>query len=342
MVGCGDRGGIVSIHVIAGGIADKRELLAHVSMFAELDATELERIAQYSEFLELESNERLFSTGDPGDSLYVVKSGSIVISQTQGESKQVDIAEFVANECFGEIDLLHSAARTASARCEAPCELLRFPKQGTSFEEILKADPATSARLLQKLIIAIADRIRKTNSLISQKSPWVEQLRNQVFGDKLTGMFNRSYLHEELPRLLREDSTPFAMLMVKPDNFKIINDTYGHDAGDLTLRLIAASVRAWAGNCTSVRFRGNEMAVLLPSTRRDTAVRYAEELRLKLCNLDLEPIAGEANVDFPFSVGVALYPDDANDAEALIERSHATLFAARERGANQTLSADQA
>ena len=310
-------------------------------MFAELDAAELEGIARYSEFLELEANERLFSAGDPGDSLYVVKSGSIVISQTQGESKQVDIAEFVADECFGEIDLLHGAERTASARCEAPCELLRFPGHGTTFEEILERDPATSARLLQKLIIAIANRIRETNALLSQKSPWVEQLKSQVFGDKLTGMFNRSYLNEELPRLLSHDTTPFAVLMVKPDNFKIINDTYGHDAGDLTLRLIAATVRAWAGDCTSVRFRGNEMAVLLPATGRDEARHYAEELRLKLCNLDLEPATGDTDVDFPFSVGVALYPDDAADAETLVERSHETLFAARERGANQTLTADQ-
>ncbi len=321
---------------------DKRELLAHVSMFSELDRTELERIAQYSEFLQLEANEWLFSQGDDGDSLYVVKSGSIVISQTQGESKQVDIAEFVANECFGEIDVLHSAPRTASARCEAPCELLRFPKQGTTFEEILKSDPATSARLLQKLIIAIANRIRETNSLISQKSPWVEQLRNQVFGDKLTGMFNRSYLNEELPRLLREDTAPFAMLMVKPDNFKLINDTYGHDAGDLALRLIAATIRTWAGDYTSVRFRGNEMAVLLPSTDKHAARRHAEELRTKLCSLDLEPITGVPGVEFPFSVGVAVYPDDAGDAQTLVERSHATLFAARERGANRTLTADHA
>ncbi|MFP4643158.1 MAG: diguanylate cyclase domain-containing protein [Spirochaetales bacterium] len=332
----------MSIHVIAGGIAEKRELLAHVGMFSELDATELERIAQYSEFLELESNERLFSEGDPGNSLYVVKSGSIVISQTQGESKQVDIAEFVADECFGELDLLHGAARTANARCEAPSELLRFPGQGTSFEEILRVDPATSARLLQKLIIAIANRIRETNSLISQKSPWVEQLRTQVFGDKLTGMFNRSYLHEELPRLLRDDTAPFALLMIKPDNFKIINDTYGHDAGDMTLRLIAATVRTWAGDFTSVRFRGNEMAVLLPSTDRDRALRYAEELRQRLCDLDLEPATGSSDVAFPFSVGVALYPEDAADAESLIERSSQTLFAARESGANRTLSANQA
>ena len=342
MVSCRYEGSIVSIHVTAGGIAEKRELLAHVGMCAELDATELERSAQYSEFLQLESNQRLFSAGDPGNSLYVVKSGSIVISQTQGESKQVDIAEFVADECFGEIDFLHGAARTASARCEAPCELLRFPGQGMSFEEILTVDPAISARLLQKLIIAIANRIRETNSLISQKSPWVEQLRNQVFGDKLTGMFNRSYLHEELPRLLRDDTAPFALLMVKPDNFKIINDTYGHDAGDMTLRLIAATVRTWAGECTSVRFRGNEMAVLLPSTSRDGALAYAEELRRKLCELNLEPATGTTDVDFPFSVGVAMYPEDAPDAEALIERSHETLFTARDHGANQTLSADEA
>lgn len=320
---------------------EKRDLLTHVEMFSTLNSSELEAIAAYSEFIELPAGRRLFTEGDPGDALYVVKSGSVIISQSQEEGKQVDIAEYISEECFGEIDVLHGAPRSAAARAEGDTELLRFPRKGQTLEEIFEQDPAVSARLLQKLIVAIADRIRDTNRLISENSPWVQQLRSQVFGDKLTGLYNRAYLEEELPRLLNDENSPFALLMVKPDDFKLINDTYGHDAGDLTLRQIAATVRTWAQDRISVRFRGNEMAVLLFRTEREEALRLAEQLRLTLCNMDLESILGSNNVEFNFSVGVAMYPEDVSTADELIERSHTTLFAARDRGANQTLSADQ-
>lgn len=320
---------------------EKRDLLTHVEMFSTLNSSELEAIAAYSEFVDLPAGQWLFTEGQPGDALYVVKSGSVIISQSQEEGKQVDIAEYISEECFGEIDVLHGAPRSAAARAEVDTELLRFPRKGQTLEEIFEQDPAVSARLLQKLIVAIADRIRHTNRLISENSPWVQQLRSQVFGDKLTGLYNRAYLEEELPRLLNDENSPFALLMVKPDDFKLINDTYGHDAGDLTLRQIAATVRTWAQDRISVRFRGNEMAILLFRTEREEALRLAEQLRVTLCNMDLESILGYNNVEFNFSVGVAMYPEDVLTADELIERSHTTLFAARDRGANQTLSADQ-
>lgn len=326
---------------MTGEVAEKRDLLKNVDMFSALDSGELEVIAQYSELVEVEPEQHLFEAGEKGDSLYVVKSGSILISRTQGEGKQVDIAEYIEGECFGEIDVLHAASRTAAARAEKRCELLRFPRAGVTLEEVLDREPSVSARLLQKLIIAIANRIRETNKLISENSPWVQQLRRQVFGDKLTGMFNRSYLDEHLPTLLNDDNAPLAALMVKPDNFKIINDTYGHDAGDATLRLLAATVRTWAADNPSVRFRGNEMAVILPNTGRERAVGLAEELRRKLGNLDLESMVGAKNVEFNFSIGVAICPDDAVSADELVAKSHGTLFVARDRGGNQTLSADQ-
>ncbi|MFW6368119.1 MAG: GGDEF domain-containing protein [Spirochaetota bacterium] len=320
---------------------EKRDLLTHVEMFSTLNTSELESIAAYSEVVSLSAGEQLFAEGQPGDALYVVKTGSIVISQSQEEGKQVDIAEYIAEECFGEIDVLHSAPRSAAARAEVDAELLRFPRKGCTLEEIFEQDPAVSARLLQKLIVAIADRIRDTNRLISENSPWVQQLRSQVFGDKLTGLYNRAYLEEELPQLLNSENSPFGLLMVKPDDFKLINDKYGHDAGDLTLRQIAATVRAWAQDRIAVRFRGNEMAVLLFRSDREQAVRLAEELRRTLCEMDLESILGDNNVEFNFSAGLAMYPEDVSNADDLIARSHATLFAARESGANQTLSADQ-
>ncbi len=326
---------------MTGEVAEKRDLLKNVEMFSALDAGELEVIADYSEVVEVEPEQHLFEAGQRGNSLYVVKSGSILISQTQGEGRQVDIAEYIEGECFGEIDVLHAAPRTATARAEKHCELLRFPRTGVTLEEVLDREPNVSARLLQKLIIAIANRIRETNKLISENSPWVEQLRRQVFGDKLTGMFNRNYLDEHLPTLLNEENSPLAVLMIKPDNFKIINDTYGHDAGDATLRLLAATVRTWAGDNPSIRYRGNEMAVILPNTGHGLSFELAEELRRKLSNLDLEPIVGSKSVEFTFSVGIAIYPDHAASAGELVARSHETLFIARDRGANQALSADQ-
>jgi diguanylate cyclase (GGDEF)-like protein len=194
------------------------------------------------------------------------------------------------------------------------------------------------------MIATMASRIRSTNKLISENAVWVQELRHQIHMDKLTGLYNDSYLSDEVRRLLDTGgSEPLAVMNVKPDNFKAINDTYGHEAGDEALKLMAATLQriALPGE-SAVRFRGNELSLLMPQTDADAAARRAGEVHAEMSAVDVSEITGNADFALSLSVGLAISTEWSDGGEAstkdraekLIQTAHERAYAARESGGN--------
>ena len=287
--------------------------------------------------------ERVFATGEPGDSLYVVTLGAVRILQSDAEGSQSVIAELLPGETLGEMDLLTGTARNATAVSEGKTVLLRFPAPGFSFERVLSRHPGVAAHLLFGALRLVAGRLRRANSLIKENSTWVQEARRQVYGDKLTGLYNKSFLEENLQSYLRDSGRPVALLMFKPDNFKLINDTFGHEAGDAVLRLMASELRRSLGpQEVAVRYMGNELAAVLPEHDREAARLRAQALREALGALDISGATGSAEVHLGVSFGVALFPQHARDAAALIAAAHALPLVGRAQGGNRILFPEDA
>jgi len=320
---------------------DIHAFLRSTEIFSGLDEEEIEAVARGSAVRQLEPEEHVFRRGDGAHSLYVILAGTVAILRSD-ESKQSEIARYVTGEVFGEINFFMEAPRSADARAEEATTLLVFPGENRSFAEFLSGHPRASARLLQRLIGVVSNRIRNTNRLISERSPWVQELRNQVLGDTLTGLYNRKYLDDELPSILRSSEGSTALFMIKPDDFKAINDTYGHEVGDEVLRLLAAAVNDLSEpEEPVVRFRGNEIALVAPGCERQAVLPRAEAIREEMNRLDIRHLVGEPSVRLTFSVGVALCPEHATTAEVLTDLSHRALFRARELGLNRCCTADE-
>ena len=258
--------------------AQKASLLKQASLFASLDAEELRLIARYSGYRNFASGDEIFAQGSHREELYLIRSGTVAIRRAiEGEAAQ-EIARFVDGEVFGELDLLDTAPRTASAVAEGETTLLVFPDRH-EFADILEEHPGQFARILRQLLGVIAGRIRAIDKLISEKTPWIEDLKKQLHRDRLTGLFNRVFLEEELPRIVTTQPCT-SLLVVKPDNFKIINDTYGHEAGDKTLMLLAEVVKTHLSDGDmGARFRGDEYCLILPGRGTSEASSAAEALR---------------------------------------------------------------
>jgi diguanylate cyclase (GGDEF)-like protein len=128
--------------------------------------------------------------------------------------------------------------------------------------------------------------------------------------------------------------------MIKPDNFKLINDSYGHDVGDQALRILANRLKSLLREGDiAVRYRGNEYTVILPKTSQEEAVSEADRLREEMKQADLSPVTGGETVPLTFSVGVAIYPDHGTDNLSIVSRAHEAVFAARDAGGDQVLCA---
>lgn len=163
------------------------------------------------------------------------------------------------------------------------------------------------------------------------------EIRRIAHTDPVTGVWNRHYLDAELAAAITRATTtalPLAVLMIDIDGFKPINDRHGHAIGDRVLHGIAARLGAnIRGVDTLARFGGDELVLVMPDIGVDVARTVAERLRL----LVADGVAG-LNSGVTVSIGVAELKT-GEDAEALLARADAALYAAKVGGRNQVAEA---
>ncbi len=319
---------------------EKIILLKNTQLFSRLDSEELEVLARYSDFVRFRDNTVIFEEGSKGESLYVVKKGGVRITKKTEDGNDLDIAEFIEGELFGELDLFEEAPRSASAIADQDTTLLVFPGKRKKFETIIKKHPAIFANILHELIAMTARRIRETNKLVSEKTKWIEELRSQLLYDKLTGMYNRSYLTEELTSLLPEFGKHTGILFIKPDNFKYINDTFGHTAGDEALLALANIIKAnLKEKDIGIRYRGDEFIAILPDTEHSKAMNRGEEIRQAIYNIDMRKMTTGQEFHFYTSIGISIYPDQTKDTNELVEIAFNKMMEIRNSGGNKVLGA---
>lgn len=320
------------------GEATKEQLLKETELFSGLSGEDIRAIAKGSEFCRYKNGETVFREGEPGRSLYIVESGEVVVRKTNDDGLTTDIARYVRGNLFGELDLLTPAERAATAVADGEIGVLEFPGRRGSFHDFLDEHPAVSARLMHRMLIETAERIRRVNQLVKENSPLVQELQKQVYRDKLTGLHNHIYLAERLRDLVSKGKGPFALCISKPDNFKILNDTFGHEAGDRAIELMAAGLHDFVGDDTRlVRYRGNAMAVLFPGAGREEARTGAEGIQDFLNSLDLSEIAGDSGFRFTTSVGVSLFPGCGESVDEILGATHELPLEGRSLGGNKIL-----
>jgi diguanylate cyclase (GGDEF)-like protein len=164
------------------------------------------------------------------------------------------------------------------------------------------------------------------------------QLEDLATKDFLTDLVNRRRFFEYLEKSLadaRIRGFGLSVIILDLDFFKRINDTFGHDSGDMVLKHAAARVRElMRGSDCAARFGGEEFVMLLRETRLDTAYAMAEAVRAKIADVPFE-LVGHVSASF----GVAEW-DHAEDARGLIARADKALYVAKQTGRNKVVRAE--
>ena len=157
-----------------------------------------------------------------------------------------------------------------------------------------------------------------------------------IFEDELTGLSNRRFLYnyfqQNIPWSALEDN-PLSLLMMDVDHFKRINDSYGHDVGDQALIWVANLLREASGDkYLPIRYAGDEFMILMPLSRKKTAVNLAEKVislsHAKPVRLD----DSGKTLGITLSIGVACAPEDARGDKALIHKADTALYYAKKAG----------
>jgi diguanylate cyclase (GGDEF)-like protein len=170
-----------------------------------------------------------------------------------------------------------------------------------------------------------------------------DALATQALTDPLTGLTNRRGLEQQLDQLLAHGQRTDEMLslvMFDVDHFKVVNDTYGHETGDVVLLALAQRAReATRAQDVLGRFGGEEFLGILPGAGRDAALTAAERLRAHVAEVPLATPSGAVAVTISVGVATTLPGADVSHAGLLAAADHA-LYAAKHRGRNCVVHAD--
>lgn len=316
---------------------DKVELIRNIDIFSQLREYELDIIARYSDLIPFNKGDIIFSQGSRAESLYIVIEGRVGIISLE-DTNNIAIAQIISGESFGEFDFFGMTARSATALAESDSMLLQFPANQFIIQDIFQEHSYISARMLYRLFGIIAERIWRVNTILYDKSQWLQDLHKQLMCDKMTGLYNRTFLEENFEQILQDMGDNTALIMIKPDNFKTINDKYGHDAGDQVLNLLAIFLQsALRENDICVRYGGDEFAAILPSAGKTIAIETAREINKTITTMDLSGITTKNDVKLKLSMGIAIYPHDTGNSGKLVKLAHNRMYKARTAGGNRII-----
>ena len=193
------------------------------------------------------------------------------------------------------------------------------------------------AKLAARRQQSLADAHRDLELQLAKISELQTRLQEQVIRDPLTGLYNRRYLDETLPRELsraKREGYPLAMVMLDLDHFKQVNDTYGHAAGDEVLKALSSVLRQGARESDIIcRYGGEEFLIALPRMSLEQAQQRVEAWRLEFSQTDIRH--GDLSFSITLSAGIAGFPDHGADVDTLLSRADEALYRAKDEGRNR-------
>lgn len=264
--------------------------------------------------------------------LYIVLSGMLEV-ETDGHAGASDgsVNRILAGESVGEQSVLDDAVNLDAVRAVEDSRLLVI--ESDLAWELIDHSNAVARNLLRLLSF----RIRAANALLRRRQKLGEFYRQLSLNDTLTGLYNRTWLADMLPKLVaraRTQGSPLALLMVDLDNFKKFNDTHGHLIGDAALSAAANVIRdGLRPSDFAVRYGGEELMAVLPDTSGELARMVADRLCQQMRQVVLFPDMRVPMPHLTACFGVAVLDPDG-DETALIEAADAALYRAKEAGRN--------
>ena len=235
----------------------------------------------------------------------------------------------LALELYKELDLLSQKLYKESSSAKAAELGASFRFQQKMHEIQLLSNQNLE---LQEAKATIESQYRELLKIDRKLKNANELLEKQAEIDPLTGLLNQKKMYPIIKREIKRASrygTPLSMIMIDLDNFKNINDTYGHLKGDMSLKNVAGMIRSSLREVDFVfRYGGEEFLVLLPSSDLQMARSTADRLREKLAETTDPPIT--------MSAGVCSWSDE--DATQFIQKTDRLLYEAKDKGKNRVES----
>jgi diguanylate cyclase (GGDEF)-like protein len=270
----------------------------------------------------------LWKEGDPGDSVAYLVEGSLEVVNKTSEEQENLLRIMEAGTLVGEL-ASDGGNRSATVRAASTCRILKVPV--AAFREVLRRRPDILEELYRVQVERVRDLTRE-----------VTKTHRRAITDTLTKLYNVGFFRERLDIEVdraRETGDPLAVVLFDIDHFKHFNDTNGHEEGNVVLSTLSGLMKQ-VGRRGDIlaRYGGEEFISLLYGAGREEAARFANAVRQAIGGHCFRGGEQQPGGRVTVSGGVAVFPDDAADAQVLIEAADRNLYRAKEGGRNRIVS----
>ena len=294
-------------------------------------------VIAHSGFLQLRKGGFLFLAGEHAKHFFMLLEGNIRVFKP-GDSAEDEVARFTPGDVIGDFDFARSAVYDANAQASEDCCLIMFPSFGQSMEHIALETPHTVSKILLSSIEMMTTRIKSTRKILMENLSWIQELHRKAYEDPGTGLWKQTFLVDEIDRILED---PTALILLKPDRFKVLVDSRGHDAGDeamIRIALILKNITRRVGRGWPLRFKSNETGLLINKCNSSEAETLAHVLFDSINSLT--PVPAVDNIpEFPFTGSViwGVWPKDEKTWDSMLQGANKLLLDTWKIGGNRVV-----
>jgi diguanylate cyclase (GGDEF)-like protein len=321
-------------------------VLIHSSLFSSLSKLEFEAVAAFLERQHTAKGDKVFSEGEQGNALFILLSGELN-AYTQSGKIQRWMFSITPGDFFGEMSIIAQEPRSATIIAKLDSELVFI--RDTNFYRFVFRYPMIGVKLLKTIGDVQNTWLEQSSQHLGDLMRWGETARRRAITDDLTGLYNRRFLEGIIKSRFEQGVIQvrnMALLMMDLDKVHAINETYGTQAGDQIIVTVAEifSNHLRTGDIAA-RFSGDEFAILLQDANEQDAQGVAERIRQAVFSqqIPVPPNPGStegAVISVQISIGVAVAPAHAGDAESLMTKADNALLTAKKLGRNRVEMAE--
>ena len=302
-------------------------------LFSSLLEREINFIIEHSCIINLRKKAKLFSIGQKAERFYVLLDGIVRVFKPREDGSHEELAQYASGDTIGDFDFARKAEYDANAEAVEDSVLVMFPAMGFSMDDFIAEEPYIVSRILLNSIVMMTGRIKSTQNILLENLSWVNELHRRAYEDPGTGLWKQTFLVDEINRILEE---PMALIMLKPDRFKILVDSRGHEAGDeamVRIAMILKSISRKAGRGWAMRFKSNETGLLINKCSRSQAEKIIKELSNAITAMEPVPAQGEIpSFSFTGTIVWSVWPEDCAVWENLFKGTYNELLGTWKNG----------
>jgi diguanylate cyclase (GGDEF)-like protein len=308
------------------------EQFDNLSIFTDFNDSELNSIRKYFVLKKYKKNEIIKI--DDSKELDIIISGRITSTHALPGNIARKSVEYRSGDVFGEMSLFGYRSPFDTYHAQEESRILSIHEK--DIIDLIENSSEIAIKFIAHIISLTIRKLRESSNFLADVVQWGENASRRVITDELTGIYNRSFLEDAIENFFnisKSNNKPLALLMIDIDNFRVINDTLGQEAGNIvlqeTVNLIKETISKYG---IIARYGGDEFSILLPETDLNKALEIAEQIRKAVEDYNYN--SGKS-IPVAISIGISAFPDTALDIDTFKEKADAALYKAKESGRNR-------